>query len=163
MTFRSDAPNRTASHVRGCAFGPGFYKVTYSDGLGKRATRHFDDRAASDLFVSLLPPTAEPACYRDGCLDTKRRVDAGTPDTLDAAWWLALPRAQAMEEAGLTEEADYARAHRALSDVVAARENRETQGGVRASVVLRRKRRPHNAHLFAGGRLIDLSKPSARG
>lgn len=156
MTFVSDAPLRRAAHVPGCRFGPGFYKVVYLDEAGARVVRHFPDQAGSDLLMRILPPAAEGTAYRDACLDALKRVDAGTPDVVDADWWLALPRAQAMAELGIDRDDEYARVHRSVSDAVYTRDNRERQGGVRASIVVRRRKRAHNAHLFAGGRLINL-------
>jgi hypothetical protein len=146
--FVSDAPLRQAAHRPGCRFGDGFYKVVYDDALGPPRVRVFQTQADADLMVKLLPPGRNVRCYRDACLDSQGRVDAATPDVVDGDWWLGLPKAQAMEELGLVDDREYARAHRAVSEMVAARDNRRTQGGVRASVVVRRRKRQHLAHLF---------------
>lgn len=156
MTFVSDAPLRSSRHLPGCSFGGGFYRVVYTDEAGQRVTRRFDDQAGSDLLLRILPATAEPRAYRDACLDARPATDAGTPDVLDGEWWLSLPRVQAMEEAGITDERDYTRAHRAVEDLVYARDNRQSQGGVRAPVLVKRKKTPQNAHLFRGGRVINI-------
>jgi len=156
--FVSDAPLRAAAHRPGCRFGDGFYKVIYDDELGQPRTRCFGTQAEADLLVRLLPPGRNVRGYRDECLDRGRATsDAGTPDVLDGEWWLGLPKAQAMEEAGIADEAVYARIHRAVEDVVYRRDNRATQGGVRAPVILRRKKRHYLAHLFEGGNLSDVT------
>lgn len=155
--FLSDAPLRRVVHQPGCRFGDGFYKVVYDDEAGQPRARVFQHQADADLMVRLLPPGRAVRCYRDSCLDATTRVDAGTPDVMDGEWWIGLPVRQAMEEAGLTSERDYARIHRAVTDAVYTRDNRERQGGVRAPIVIRRKKRAHNAHLFEGGGYSDVS------
>ena len=156
--FVSDAPLRAAAHRPGCRFGDGFYKVVYDDELGQPRTHCFGTQAEADLLVRLLPPGRNVRGYRDDCLDRPAAAsDAGTPDVLDGEWWLALPKAQAMEEAGIREEATYARVHRAVEDMVYARDNRTTQGGVRAPVILRRKKTRYLAHLFEGGNFDDVT------
>jgi hypothetical protein len=64
--------------------------------------------------------------------------DAGTPDVVDGEWWLSLPREEAMRELGLTSEADYRRAYVAIEAACGRRDNRASQGGVRASIVIKR-------------------------
>ena len=156
--FQTDAPLRGVVHQPGCRFGDGFYKVVYEDEMGQRVVRVFQHQVDADLLVKILPPGREVRAYRDECLDAPQRVDAGTPDVVDAEWWLGLPVAYAMEEVGLTDERDYARMHRAIEDAVYTRDNRERQGGVRAPIVIRRKKRAYNAHLFAGGTYQDVSQ-----
>jgi len=155
--FASDAPRRRVVHQPGCRFGDGFYKVVHDDELGHPRARTFATQAEADLLVRLLPPGRNVRGYRDSCLDAPTRVDAGTPDVVDAEWWLGLPIPQAMEELGLTDERVYARVHRMVTDAVYTRDNRERQGGVRAPIVIKRKLRPHNAHLFAGGTHSDAT------
>jgi len=155
--FVSDAPLAGPVHLPGCRFGDGFYKVAYDDELGQPRVRCFDSQAEADLLVRLLPPGRNPRGYRDACLD-HRRSDAGTPDVVDGDWWLALPKAQAMEELGITDETHYGVVHRMVSDMVYARDNRASQGGVRAPVVIRRKKRRHLAHLFEGGGYSDVTR-----
>ena len=80
---------------------------------------------------------------RDGyCLDGDRIGDANTPDVVDAETWLALPMDQAMAEVGLTLEADYIRVYKQIEAAVYRRSNRESQTGVHASIVIKRKGRP---------------------
>jgi hypothetical protein len=76
----------------------------------------------------------------------QRTGDANTPDVVDAATWLAMPREQAMAEVGLDTEADYQRVYNQVEKVVYARDNRESQGGVHVPVVLKRR----------GRKLIDV-------
>lgn len=154
--FQTEAPLRGVVHQPGCRFGDGFYKVVYDD-LGQRRVRLFQTQADADLLVKLLPPGTDVRAYRDECLDAPQRVDAGTPDVVDGEWWIGLPVKQAMEELGLTDERAYAHVHRVVTDAVYTRDNRERQGGVRAPIVIRRKKRPHNAHLFEGGGYEDVS------
>jgi hypothetical protein len=46
-----------------------------------------------------------------------------------------------MREVGLTDERDYARVYRQVEAAVVRRNNRESQGGVRASIVIKRRGR----------------------
>ena len=154
--FASDAPLTAVVHQLGCTFGDGFYKVVYEDELGQRRVRFFNTQADSDLLMKILPGSTGARAYRDACLDAARTIDAGTPDVVDAEWWLGLPKAQAMEELGLRDEAEYARVQRSVEDAVYARSNRQSQGGVRVPIVIRRKKRAHNAHLFAGGHVRTI-------
>ena len=154
--FVSDAPLRTHGHQPGCRFGPGFFKVVWDDHAGERRVLHFDSKAEADIAASLLPYDVRR--YRDSCLDAPTATDAGTPDVVDGDWWLGLPKAQAMEELGITDERHYATVHRMVSDMVAARDNRASQGGVRAPIVIRRKKRRHLAHLFEGGGYSDVTR-----
>lgn len=149
--FVSDAPLRGIIHQPGCRFGDGFYKVVYDDEVGQPRVRCFETQSEADLLVRLLPPGRNVRGYRDSCLDAPAASDAGTPDVVDGDWWLGLPKAQAMEELGITDERQYGTVHRMVSDMVYARDNRASQGGVRAPIVIRRKRRQHLAHLFEGG------------
>jgi hypothetical protein len=57
---------------------------------------------------------------------------------VDGEWWLGLPREDGMRELGLTKDADYARAYKAIEAAVGRRNNREAQGGVHASIVIKR-------------------------
>jgi hypothetical protein len=99
-------------------------------------------------MLKLLPREYVERVDRDGfCLDGMRVGDANTPDVIDAEAWLAMPPAQAMAEAGLVREADYARAYRQISEAVYARDNRASQVGVRVPIVIKRK----------GARVIDVT------
>ena len=77
---------------------------------------------------------------RDGhCLDGDTLIgDANTPDVVDGEWWLSLPTTAGMGVLGLTSEADYRRAYVAIEAAVGRRNNREAQGGVHASIVIKR-------------------------
>lgn len=160
MSFVSGAPRRAPAHQPGCRFGDGFYKVVYDDHLGQRRVRVFETQTSADLLVKILAGRGNPRCYRDACLDAPATNDAATPDVVDGEWWLGLPRAQAMEELGLTKEADYIRVQKEVEDLVYARGNRESQGGVRVPIVIRRKKTRRNAHLFVGGRVRNIRPAS---
>ena len=127
------------SHRPDCQFGNGFYRVVYKDG-GVTHKRYFQDKDHADFLWRVLPDSARVRIQRDACLDWKGQVDdASTPDVIDGELWLAMPREQAMAEVGLTNEADYTRVYNAVQDAVYTRGNEESQGGVHASIVLRRK------------------------
>lgn len=64
--------------------------------------------------------------------------DERTPDVIDGARFLSMSRKDAMREVGIKSEADYARAYKDIEQVVLHRDNREGQGGVHASVVIKR-------------------------
>jgi hypothetical protein len=64
--------------------------------------------------------------------------DERTPDVIDGARFLALDRAEGMRELGISDERAYARAYRDVEAAVNARDNRESQGGVRAPIVIKR-------------------------
>lgn len=67
-----------------------------------------------------------------------RHEDERTPDVIDGARFLAMPREEGMRELGVSDERAYARAYRDVEQMVAARDNRESQGGVHAPVVIKR-------------------------
>jgi hypothetical protein len=64
--------------------------------------------------------------------------DERTPDVVDGARFLGLSQKDGMRELGLTSDKDYARAYRDIEAAVVARDNRESQGGVHAPVVVKR-------------------------
>ena len=66
-------------------------------------------------------------------------TDERTPDVIDGARFLSLSQQDGMRELGLTREADYARAYRDIEAAVVARDNRESQGGVHAPIVVKRR------------------------
>lgn len=142
-------------HQPGCTFGPGFFRVVYQDDAG-RQVRYFDEGAAADSFASFLSGAIR--VQRDACLDQPEphQSDALTPDVVDAEAWLGLPRAQAMAELGIRTEADYHKAASAIEAAVYARDNRATQGGVRAPIVIRRKRTPGTEPFFGQGGLTRI-------
>jgi len=129
----------TRHHRRDCQFGSGFYRIIYKDG-GVIHTRHFESKERAELFWDLLPDSVRVRKQRDACLDgTERSSDASTPDVVDGEAFLAMEREEGMAALGLTSEADYQRAYNAVQDAVYARDNRESQGGVHAPVVVKRK------------------------
>jgi hypothetical protein len=64
--------------------------------------------------------------------------DERTPDVIDGARFLGLSRAEGMRELGISDERAYARAYRDVEAAVNARDNRESQGGVHAPIVIKR-------------------------
>ena len=64
--------------------------------------------------------------------------DATTPDVVDAEWWLSLPRADAMRELLISDELIYLRVYREIEAAVVRRNNRASQTGVHASIVIKR-------------------------
>jgi hypothetical protein len=68
--------------------------------------------------------------------------DESTPDVIDGRRFLEMSRQDAMREAGIKSEADYSRAYKDVESMVTARDNREGQTGVHASVVVKRSGKP---------------------
>jgi hypothetical protein len=64
--------------------------------------------------------------------------DDGASGVIDGRRFLSMPRQEAMREAGITSEADYARAYRDVEQVVTRRDNREGQHGRTISVVVKK-------------------------
>jgi len=127
------------AHRRECAFGAGFYRISLVDG----GTRYCQSEQEVEFVASLLGRGQIIRVERDGyCLDGDRRGDANTPDVVDAEQWLAMPQEQAMQAVGLEREADYARVYNQVEAAVYRRDNRAAQGGVRASIVLKRRGAP---------------------
>lgn len=129
-----------AAHRADCRFGPGLFRISYR-GDGGPQRRYCQTQAEVEQVHRLLDGVAsELHVERDGhCLDGPYGGDAHTPDVVDGETWLGMPREQAMRELGITLEADYVRAYRAIEDAVLRRDNREAQGGVHASIVVKRK------------------------
>lgn len=142
LRFSSEGGAQQPRHVHDCTFGPGFFRVLYTDG-GITQTRYFEEKAQADTFIRLLPPSVRRTvkAHRDECLDKQRHAanDAMTPDVVDAEWWLKLPKDQAIAELGLSNEREYARVAKAIESVLALRDNRQAQGGVRAPIVIKRR------------------------
>lgn len=121
-------------HQAACTFGTGFYRLELRDGT----VRFCQDTPEVERVYALLPRESVARVLRDGyCLDGLRG-DANTPDVVDGEHWLSLPRVEAMRELGLTDEAVYARVYRDVEDAVGRRNNRESQTGVHASIVIKR-------------------------
>ena len=107
---------------------------------------------------------AHPAFRSDGSLAgyySPMQGDASTPDVVDAAWWLSLPRQQAIMELGLRDEAEYLKVYNAVAPVVAQVENRRAQmqhlpGYTYVPIVLRRRKRRMNTDLFYGGKVTNI-------
>ena len=64
--------------------------------------------------------------------------DNGAPGVIDGRKFLGMSRQDAMREAGIKSEADYARAYRDIEQVVTRRDNREAQHGRTISVVVKK-------------------------
>ena len=111
--------------------GPGDSNVRYCQSdVEVQAAKHLLEGVVRELRIE-----------RDGyCLDGSPGLigDANTPDVVDGDWWLSLPREDAMRELGLTSEVDYTRAYKSIEAAVYRRDNRASQGGVRASIIIRR-------------------------
>jgi hypothetical protein len=125
------------THRPDCVFGSGFFRLTY----GERNVRYCQDQVEVERACRLLEGAVRDIkIERDGyCLDGDPMIgDAGTPDVIDGEWWLSLPREDAMRELGLTDERDYRRAYVAIEAACGRRDNRASQGGVRASIVIKR-------------------------
>jgi hypothetical protein len=126
----------TTAHRADCRFGPGFFRLTLRDG----GIRYCMATEEVEQVHSLLSAEQVARVERDAyCLDGDRHGDANTPDVVDAEQWLGWPRERAMHEVGLTSERDYARVYEQVEAAVNRRNNRESQGGVRASIVIKRR------------------------
>jgi hypothetical protein len=130
-----------SEHRSDCVFGPGFWRVVLEDGT----RRYAQTEQAVREVMSMLGDQVRYV-QRDACLDPPDRGDAGTSDVIDAAEWLAMPPPEAMRELNLRSEEDYARAYRMVEEAVIERDRQAAQGGVRASVVIKRP----------GARVIDV-------
>jgi len=126
----------TTVHRADCTFGTGFYRITLKGG----GTRFCQTTEEVEYVHSLLGLDQVVRVERDGhCLDGDGEGDANTPDVVDAEAWLALPQSEAMRRVGLESEADYARVYKQIEAAVYRRDNREKQGGVHASIVIKRR------------------------
>ena len=128
-------------HKPGCTFGAGFFRLHYRDG-GIHQTRQYTSEDELRIGMHLLSATvAVDRVQRDACLDWDGtpESDANTPDVLDGEQFLAMAKKDGMAALGVSTEAEYARAYNAISDAVYTRDNRQNQGGVRASIVIRKK------------------------
>jgi hypothetical protein len=143
----SDTPEQLlvqTAHRPDCTFGPGFFRLEYAD-----QRRFCQDQDEAMRAVGLIREffDGELRLSRDAyCLDGDQPIgDANTPDVVDAEWWLGLNVADGMRELGLDSEAEYTRAYRAVEAAVGRRNDRQSQTGVHASIVIKRKGRPSPA------------------
>jgi len=125
------------SHRPGCVFGPGFYRVVLSDG----GRRFCQSEQQVEAVRRLLPSGAMLKVQRDACLDPLEPDDSGR-GVVDGVVFLAMPREEAMTVLGIDDEADYARAYRAVEDAVIAADRAEAASGgtIRAPSVVVKKR-----------------------
>lgn len=142
-TERSGVPDPellvTTVHRRDCTFGTGFYRISLID----QGFRYCQSQEEVEHAIALLAREQIVRVERDGyCLDGDRHGDARTPDVVDGEEWLGWPKERAMREVGLESEADYARVYKQVEAAVSRRNNRESQGGERASIVIKRRGRP---------------------
>lgn len=126
------------AHRTDCVFGHGFFRLTFSGNT--RYCQSWDEvQTACRLLEGVVK---DIRIERDGyCLDGDSPSfigDANTPDVVDGEWWLGLDRVDGMRELGLTSEADYRRAYLAIEAAVGRRNDLASQGGVRASIVIKR-------------------------
>jgi hypothetical protein len=139
----------TTAHRADCAFGPGFYRVS----LVGSQPRYCQNQDEVGFVASLVGRNQITRVERDGhCLDGDRHGDANTPDVVDAEHWLSMPREEAMREVGLSSEADYSRVYKQVEEAVSRRNDRQSQVGVRASIVLKR----------SGRRVVDANADASR-
>jgi hypothetical protein len=129
-----------ATHRPECTFGPGVYRISYR-GAHSLQTRYCqNEREVGDVYRLLDGVVKDLRVERDGlCLDHFVAGDARTPDVVDAEWWLGLSVADGMRELGLSTEGEYRETYQAIEAAVARRNDRAAQGGVRASIVIKRK------------------------
>jgi hypothetical protein len=127
------------AHRADCVFGTGFYRVYLASG----DPRYCQSEAEVRQLIGLVGDYNVRMVERDGhCLDGDRNGDANTPDVVDAERWLGLPQREAMDEVGLTTERDYARVYRQVEAAVSRRNDRASQGGIRAPIVIKKRGRP---------------------
>ena len=134
---RTEYLSVAAAHRPDCTFGPGFFRLCFGD----RNVRYCQSQQDVQFACALLDGVVrEIRVERDGyCLDGDPMIgDANTPDVIDGEWWLSLPVADGMLELKLEREADYIRVYRQIEAAVLRRDNRASQGGVRASIVIKR-------------------------
>jgi hypothetical protein len=133
---RVDPPR--ASHRPECRFGPGYWRLVLRDG----SARYVQSELEIETVRALLPGEIARV-QRDGfCLDEAEypnpNGDANTPDVIDGEQWLALDQRDGMQVLGILREADYRRVYDAVEAAVYRRDNLAAQGGVRASIILKR-------------------------
>jgi hypothetical protein len=134
---RVDYLRITTVHRPECRFGPGFFRLSYGTHDVRYCQSQDEVTSARRLLEGVV---REITIERDGyCLDGDPLIgDANTPDVVDGDWWLGLSVADGMRELGLSAESDYRRAYHAIEAAAYRRDNRAAQGGVRASLVIKR-------------------------
>jgi len=131
-------PNLLVStvHREECTFGSGFFRIELKDG----GARYCQNTEEVEYVHALLGADQILRVARDGyCLDGYHVGDANTPDVVDGEQWLGMPKHTAMELVGLETERDYARVYAAVEAAVSRRNDRASQGGVRASIVIKKR------------------------
>jgi hypothetical protein len=136
---RTEYLSVATAHRSDCVFGSGFFRLSYGEKNVRFCQTWAEVQTACHLLEGVL---RDLKIERDGyCLDGDSPTyggDANTPDVVDGEWWLGLDRVDGMRELGLTSDADYKRAYDSIAAAVARRDNRASQGGVRASIVIKR-------------------------
>jgi hypothetical protein len=123
-------------HRDGCTFGSGFYRVELTNG----DRRFCQSDAEVVLLTRILAHESIKRVQRDGyCLD---QYDGSTPDVIQAETFLGMPREEAMRTLGFDNEADYARAYRAVEDAVLARDRAQSDGD-KPSIVVKKRGAQH--------------------
>ena len=129
----------SAAHRPDCIFGPGFFRLVLNEG----GYRYVNSEAEIRAVQQFLPEHTIRYIQRDGyCLDGMRQGDANTPDVVDGETWLGLPRAEAMAQVGLTDEADYRKVYEQVESAVGRRNDRQSQTGVHVPIVIKKRGRP---------------------
>ena len=124
-----------SSHRPGCVFGPGFYRVVLSDG----GRRFCQNEQQVEAVRRLLPAGSMVRVQRDACLDPLE-PDQDARGVVDGEAFLNMPRERAMEELGITSEADYQRTYRAIEEAVLASDRAVASGARdRPSVVVKKR------------------------
>jgi len=127
-------------HRPECRFGPGMYRLSWGPAHAEQTRYCQNEREVAQVHSLIRDAVKDLHIERDGfCLDHYIAGDARTPDVVDAEWWLGLSVAEGMRELGLKTDGDYRRTYQAVEAAVARRNDRAAQGGVRASIVIKRR------------------------
>ena len=130
-------------HQPDCSFGPigAFWRIHFRTSSQYEQTRYCANADDVQRAIALLEPVARGAIHveRDACLDGQTAGDARTPDVVDAEQWLGMPKHDAMAVVGITSEAEYRQAYDQIEQAVYRRDNRASQGGTRASIVIKKR------------------------
>jgi len=142
-SFLTSHQRQPAKHRAACVFGTGYWKIRLVMGLELTFVTY---EQAEDARMR-LPPSAIAGLSRDGyCLDPEdfpevvdRPQAPLEAPVVDAEAWLGMPQPEQMRVLGLESSDDYERALRAVTEMVTMATNRESQNGVKISVVIKRK------------------------